>query len=145
MNKTLSPGEELALNLKVASSLFTDVFEKSISSFGITGSQYNVLRILRGVYPEGHARCEIFKRMIDKSPDITRLIDRLEKQGLVERIRTTEDRRMSISKITEKGLELVNKLQPVINEANKLITENLTDNECKQLSEKIEKTYEKLI
>jgi len=58
--------EEVELNIRVASALMEGNLDSMISQFGITGAQYNVLRILKGVYPEGHPRCEIAKRMIDK-------------------------------------------------------------------------------
>lgn len=145
LRKELPVREEVLLNLRVASTLLGHGFEKSISGFGITEPQYNVLRILKGVYPEGHPRCEIISRMIEKSPDTTRLIDRLEKQGLVERDRTNDDRRMSITRITDKGLKVVKEIQPRIEEVNKSITKNLTTEECKSLSGLIEKIYEHLI
>ena len=84
-------------------------------------------------------------RMIEKSPDITRLIDRLEKQELVERDRTNEDRRMSITRITEKGLKIVNDIQPKLDRINNTITKNLNNDECKILSGLIEKIYCHLI
>ena len=145
LRKELPVREEVLLNLAVASNLIENDLEKGISEFGITGTQYNVLRILKGVYPEGHPRCEIITRMIEKSPDITRLIDRLEKTGLVERDRISEDRRMSITKITQKGLKVVNEIQPRLDELNKIITKNLTTEECKTLSGLIEKIYGHLV
>lgn len=137
--------EEVSLNLAVAASVLRDRFEKISEPFGITASQYNVLRILRGVHPEGHPRCEIIRRMVDRAPDITRLIDRLEKQGLVKRDRTNEDRRKSITKITEKGLKLIIELQPFIDKEHKDMTKSLTDKECSMLSELTEKLYANLV
>lgn len=81
---------------------------------GITHTQYNVLRILRGVHPEGHPRCEVIDRLITRAPDVTRLLDRLERQGLVERGWSKENRRLSIAKITKKGLALLDKVDPDI-------------------------------
>jgi len=127
--------EELDLNIRVASTLLEGKFDIIAGKYGITISQYNVLRILKGVYPNGHARCDLSVRMIERAPDITRLIDRLEKQGLVERDRTEIDRRMSITRITKKGIKLVE------NE-HKKITRNLSDDECRQLSNLLEKYYE---
>jgi len=145
LRKELPVREEVLLNLRVASKLLEHDFEKNMADSGITDSQYNVLRILRGVYPDGHPRCEIISRMIEKSPDITRLIDRLEKQSLVERDRTNKDRRMSITRITKKGLKIVNEIQPRLDEIHKSITKNLTTDECKVLSGLIEKIYGHLI
>ena len=77
---------------------------------GITPSQYNVLRILRGSLPDGLASSEIADRMITRDPDITRLVDRLEKRGLVTRVRGRQDRRIVEVRITGKGQELLNTL-----------------------------------
>jgi DNA-binding MarR family transcriptional regulator len=141
MKKDIPAREELSLNLKVASNLLSNRMDKVIVKYGITGSQYNVLRILKGVYPEGHPRCEIAPRMIDIAPDITRLIDRLEKQGLVTRDRTKADRRMSITKLTEKGLKLVEEIKPIMDNEHKNSTKSLTEEECKKLSLLLEKLY----
>ena len=141
MTKELELREEVDLNLRVAVTLLDERFDKIISPFKITPAQYNVLRILKGVHPEGHARCEIATRMIERASDITRIIDRLEKQNLVVRDRTNEDRRISITRITEKGIELVEKLKPLVEKEHKENTKGLTDDECMQLSVLLEKLY----
>ena len=140
--KDIPVREELDLNLQIAANILDSRFEKLISKFGITAPQYNVLRILKGVSPEGHPRCEIASRMLEIAPDITRLIDRLEKQGLVVRDRTKEDRRMSITKITAKGLKLVDEIQPHIEDEHKKATKNLSNDECRELSRLVEKLYD---
>jgi DNA-binding MarR family transcriptional regulator len=139
--KDIPVREELDLNLQIAANILDNRFEKLIFKFGITAPQYNVLRILKGVYPEGHPRCEISSRMLEIAPDITRLIDRLEKQELVVRDRTKDDRRKSITKITAKGLKLVDEIQPFIEDEHKKATKNLTINECMELSRLVEKLY----
>jgi DNA-binding MarR family transcriptional regulator len=73
----------------------------------LTPSQYNILRILRGAGPDGHRCAEIGARMITRDPDITRLLDRLEKRGLVRRARDTQDRRVVTTRITDAGLKLL--------------------------------------
>src|ERR1700739_984664 len=79
----------------------------------LSSTQYNVLRILRGA-PDGLPCGEIASRMITRDPDITRLLDRLEKRGLISRARDSQDRRMVTAKITPQGLELVDRLdEPV--------------------------------
>ena len=144
MKRTPEPMEEALLNLYVASHLLKESSEKICIKFGITTGQYNVLRILKGVYPEGHPRCEIAVRMIERSPDITRLIDRLEKLELVERERTDKDRRKSITKITKKGIELINNINPELEELTKKLSEKLTIKEAKELSNYCEKLYSDL-
>lgn len=143
--KEIPPKAEAILNLRVASNLLVAEFEKFINKHGITEAQFNVLRILKGVHPDGHPRCEIITRMIDRSPDITRLIDRLEKQGLVLRDRNSNDRRHSLTKISKKGLSLLEKIQPEFKEQTKRLTKKLTNEECKVLSVLTEKLYEDYI
>lgn len=145
LSKDLPAREEVVLNINVALTLINARFSKMIEPFEITAAQYNVLRILKGVYPEGHARCEIATRMIERASDITRIIDRLEKQELVERDRTSEDRRMSITRITEKGIKLVEEINPLIQAEHKNITQGLNEDECKELSHLIEKLYSGLV
>lgn len=141
LNKELEIREEVGLNLRVAVTLLDQKFDKIIEPFEITCAQYNVLRILKGVHPKGHARCEIATRMIERASDITRIIDRLEKQCLVVRDRTQKDRRISITRITEKGIELVERLKPLIEMEHIHSTKGLTDEECRQLSVLLEKLY----
>src|SRR5688572_22623095 len=73
---------------------------------GITHDQYNVLRILRGAPSEGHPRGEISSRMINRAPDVTRMIDRLSRRGLVARGWHPENRRLSMTTITKEGRAL---------------------------------------
>lgn len=136
-----SPLQEAVLNLMVAAEHVRDLMERTCTEAGISSSQYNVLRILRGVHPAGHPRCEIARRMIERAPDVTRLIDRLEKQGLVERDRTERDRRLSISRITPAGLDLVARLEPHLRQAYAFLSERLSPADCQELSRICEGIY----
>jgi DNA-binding MarR family transcriptional regulator len=99
--------------VKTADSLAQEA-EQLIKSHGLTGAQYNVLRILRGAEPEGLLCRGISERMISRDPDITRLLDRMEKRDLITRERQTEDRRVIKTRITPEGLNCLKKLdQPV--------------------------------
>jgi DNA-binding MarR family transcriptional regulator len=89
-------------------------------TFKITLAQFNVLRILKGAHPGGYPRGEIIIRMVEPSPDVTRLIDRLIREGLVERFNSDEDRRLSLARITKKGINLLKKINP---EVDKFITD----------------------
>jgi DNA-binding MarR family transcriptional regulator len=84
----------------------------------LSANQYNVLRILRGS-PGGLPCGEIASRMITRDPDITRLLDRLEKRGLISRCRETKDRRMVMARITRDGLKLLARLDGPIEEAHR--------------------------
>ncbi|RPI12798.1 MAG: MarR family transcriptional regulator [Ignavibacteriae bacterium] len=145
MKKSPPFREEVLLNVRIAAHFVEYTFDKIGDKFGITSTQYNVLRILKGAYPEGHARCEIISRMIETAPDTTRLIDRLEKQELVERDRSNDDRRRSITKITGKGLKLLEDIQPVLDKEFGEFTKNLNAGECKELSRLCEKLYGHLV
>jgi DNA-binding MarR family transcriptional regulator len=86
---------------------------------GLTGAQYNVLRILRGAEPQGLACSSIAERMISHDPDMTRLLDRMEKRHLITRKRQSDDRRVVKTKITSSGLELLKRLDPTVRELHK--------------------------
>lgn len=98
----------------VAVLLTADALERSTSALvepeGITAQQYNVLRILRGAHPEPLPTLEIAARMIEKTPGITRLLDRLDAKGLARRDRGTDDRRCVYCRITSRGLDLLARL-----------------------------------
>ena len=99
------------LGLQLVSARLMEPWEKFLKATAeLTLHQYNVLRILRGSHPTALPSGEIATRMISRDPDITRLVDRLEKRGLVARIRGRQDRRVVEVAITEKGLELLNGL-----------------------------------
>src|SRR5260370_42713769 len=88
--------------------------EQLLKASGLTGAQYNVLRILRGAEPEGLPCRGIGDRMISHDPDMTRLLDRMEKRGLITRERQTDDRRVVKTRITPQALSLLKTLdQPV--------------------------------
>jgi DNA-binding MarR family transcriptional regulator len=83
---------------------------EALKPFGVTPTQYNVLRILRGARPAGLCREDIRSRLIAEVPDVTRLLDRMEQAGLVDRERDTADRRLVTTRITAKGLRLLDDL-----------------------------------
>ena len=86
-----------------------------IEPHGITPQQYNVLRILRGAGPDGLPTLSIGERMIEQTPGVTRLVDRLERKGLVARTPCPKDRRRVFCRITTKGLDLLEELDDPIN------------------------------
>jgi DNA-binding MarR family transcriptional regulator len=100
------PEQEAALNLARTADGFQIEAQRFLKGHGLTGGQYNLLRILRGEGIELSCQ-EVASRMITQVPDITRLVDRLESAGLVERRRTSEDRRLVLLKITPRGIELL--------------------------------------
>src|SRR5271170_7421521 len=99
--------------LRTADALQAQV-EAWLKRFGLTGTQYNALRILRGAGAEGLPCREIGERMITHDPDITRLLNRLEDRGFVERTRAKQDRRIIYGKITPAGLKLLREMDEPI-------------------------------
>jgi DNA-binding MarR family transcriptional regulator len=104
--------------LRTADSLGQDA-EQLVKSAGLTGAQYNVLRILRGSAPCGLPCSGIGDRMISHDSDITRLLDRMEKRGLISRERQTDDRRVIKTRVTSQGLDLLKTLDQPIRELHK--------------------------
>jgi DNA-binding MarR family transcriptional regulator len=103
-----SPEQEVLLGLRMAAARVVEPWARFLrTSAQLTTHQYNVLRILRGSHPARLACSDIAERMIERDPDITRLVDRLERRGLVKRSRSRQDRRVVEVGITGKGLVLV--------------------------------------
>jgi DNA-binding MarR family transcriptional regulator len=90
--------------------LLQDAFERMLKPHGVTGTQYNVLRVLRGAEPAGLCRNELRDRLLNRMPDVTRLLDRMEEAGLIARARESGDRRMVRTRITAGGLRLLDAL-----------------------------------
>lgn len=107
--------------------------------YGITGQQYNVLRILRGARPEALPTMEIAERMIEKTPGVTRLVDRLEEKGLARRERSSEDRRCVLCTVTEEGLDLLAELDEPVREADEAALAALEDDEVERLIELLDR------
>lgn len=133
--------QEAMLNLFVASAHVRRRVETVCQDYDLQFSHHNVLRILRGVHPEGHPRCEVSERMLDPSPDVTRLIDKLVDRGLVSRARSEEDRRMMIHTITEEGLALLDEMDPRIREVQDWFEERVSSRDLRHLSRICEGIY----
>jgi len=112
------PEEATFLELVRTTDMLSRGLVKVLKSKDLSATQYNVLRILRGA-PEGLACGEIASRMITRDPDITRLLDRLEKRALISRCRETKDRRMVMARITPEGLKLLTQLDEPVQETHR--------------------------
>lgn len=102
---------------------------------GLSASQYNVLRILRGAGPRGLCCHEVGERMMTRDPDITRLFDRMEKKGLIERWRHEKDRRVVMARITRPGRALLADLDGPIEALHRRQLSHLGNARLKQLAE----------
>jgi DNA-binding MarR family transcriptional regulator len=128
-----SLADEAVVSLMVAAEHFDQAVAPVWERHGITADQYNVLRILRGVYPGGHPRNEVARRMIHRAPDVTRMLDRLVRRGMVTRVRNADDRRESIATITKAGLALLDRIDPEVLAVQKALTAALTEPRLRQL------------
>ncbi|WP_420456251.1 MarR family winged helix-turn-helix transcriptional regulator [Rubrivirga sp.] len=109
-----SPAHEAVLNVFATASWISSEMTAALAPHGVTQAQYNVLRILRGRHPACYACSEIGERLLDRTPDVTRLLVRLEARGLVRRERAEHDRRVVEVEITPEGLDVLGRLdEPV--------------------------------
>ena len=111
-----SPVQEAVLSIKRTAAMLELRLSEMLRPFGLTPTQYNVLRILRGAGPDGLPRCDVQARLVAPVADTTRLLDRLERMGLVARVRSTEDRRVVTSRITPRGLAMLEKVAAPLRE-----------------------------
>ncbi len=128
-----SPADEAFVALQRTADQMMRNLMQFLKPWGISPTQYNVLRILRGAGPAGLCCGEISERMITQDPDITRLLDRIEKLGWIERARSTTDRRVVLAKISKKGLELLKQMDEPIEEFGKQATAHMPEKRIKEL------------
>jgi DNA-binding MarR family transcriptional regulator len=125
--------QELHLSVGRTEAVLEDGIERVLRPHGISATQYNVLRILRGAAPSGLCRQEIRDRLLTRMPDVTRLLDRMEKAGFVTRERSTEDRRLVTTHLTGQGRELVGTLDGPIAEEHERALGHLNEDQLRAL------------
>jgi DNA-binding MarR family transcriptional regulator len=137
-----SSGAHTEAGLFVAFMQIADAFgaqaEQVFKTVGLTAAQYNVLRILRGAGPAGLACREIGERMISRDPDITRLLDRMEKRSLITRKRQRDDRRVVKTFVTPEGLELLKTLDRPVSALHKRQFQGIPPAKLKALAAMLE-------
>jgi len=106
--------EEAILNLVRTSDFLQRGFQQKLRGWGLTMTQYNVLRILRGARPQGLPCAAIGARMVTAEPDITRLLARLNRLKLIRRHRDRQDRRMVWTQISDAGMNLLRSIDPIV-------------------------------
>ncbi|MBC9813827.1 MarR family transcriptional regulator [Crocinitomicaceae bacterium CZZ-1] len=132
-----SPQQKAVVNVRFTSNFLSNYQNSFMARFDISMPQFNILRILRGA-KEALSVHTVKDRMIEKSPNTTRLMDKLIDKGLIDRIRCEEDRRVVYVSITEKGLELLAQID-VDFEKTSLFPQSLTDEEANTLSDLLDK------
>src|SRR5579862_3040288 len=130
--------EETLLNVMRTADCVQRAFQRATREWGVTSTQYNVLRILRGAHPSGLTCTAIGSRMITADPDITRLLSRLKNLKLIRQQRDRHDRRVLWTHISDSGLELLRQMDPVIQEAPKELLHQLDEKQVAQLTELLE-------
>jgi DNA-binding MarR family transcriptional regulator len=126
--------------LRVADRLAQDA-EVLIKAHGLTATQYNVLRILRGAGGDGLPCKRVGDRMISRDPDMTRLLDRMEKRGLITRERQTDDRRVIKTRITSAGLEILKELDTPVDELHRKQFRHISAAKLKALVDALEEAF----
>jgi DNA-binding MarR family transcriptional regulator len=135
------PHHEALLAVLLANAAVEEMLDETFEGTGMTVPQYNVLRILNGVYPGAHARGDIARRMVRRAPDLTRMLDRLVRMELVEREKGDLDHRQSLARITSKGRELLEELRPRVAHLNQILSRRLNESEARTLVVLLEKIY----
>ena len=113
--------------------------EALLKPHGLSGTQYNILRILRGAGENGLACREVGDRLISRDPDMTRLLDRMEARGLIARAREASDRRVVKTRITEEGLRLLASLDKPVNDLHRRQLSHLPGKQLRELSTLLER------
>lgn len=137
--KFASAAQEAMLNVLVTYPWIMSELTAVMSRGDLTPAQYNVLRILRGAHPERVACSYIGERLLDRTPDVTRLLDRLEKAGMINRRRGEQDRRVVEVGITDEGLSRLGELDEPVTEVVSEVMSGLSEEEQRQLSRLLEK------
>lgn len=128
-----SPAQEATIGILRTADLLRRHMSRIIERYGITHQQYNVLRILRGAHPDPLPTLEIGERMIEQTPGVTRLLDRLEGKGLVRRERCTDDRRLVHCWITREGFDLLREMDEPVDAADEYLLDGLDEQEVRRL------------
>lgn len=136
--KLINERHKATLNIVYTSNWITEILEERASKEQITLQQFNVLRILRGQYPKPATNNLIKERMLDRMPDVSRIVDRLVTKELVSRGKSNADRRAVDVRITDKGLEVLKRLDESMLMMD-ILRENISEKECKQLNMLLDK------
>jgi DNA-binding MarR family transcriptional regulator len=139
MSTLPTPGVQLLLQVMLTREAVVRVQERLFESHGLTIQQYNVLRIVRGGPTKGHPIYEIEGRMIYRFANVTRLVDRLEVQGLLKRVADPKDRRVSRVVITPKGRRLMERLDEPVRAMASRLTACCNDEECLNMASHLER------
>lgn len=131
--------QKAVINLLFTSHWLENKHSDFFKAFGITGSQFNILRILRGSHPEKISAAEIKSRILDKNSDVSRLLDRLATKKLIHKTQCPDDKRATDITITKEGMTLLKKIDDEMDRTDSKVL-RLTAAEAKQLSDLLDKS-----
>ena len=132
------PADEALLSILRTATMLEHAFNELLRRFGVTMTQYNVLRILRGAGARGLCGREVGERLISRVPDVSRLLDRMAEMGLLEKERDAADRRHVTARITTKGRRVLKQATPVLAEYGRTRVERLSGRTIETLVEALE-------
>ncbi len=138
-SKPLAPRQRAALNILFTASWLDCAMTRQLRPYGLTAPQYNILRILNGSYPNGLSVLDIKSRMIDRSSNVSRLVEKLRISGLVERTPHSDDRRMVVVNISQEGKKLLHDIQQSQAMEEKLPGHHLSEAEAMELAHLLDK------
>jgi len=127
--------QEALLNIARTAAILMHRTEQHFRPFGLTATQYNVLRIVSGAGCAGISQCDIANRLVSETPDVPRLLKRTETAGLIHRITDTNDKRVLRVQLTPAGQKLLQQMQPHIDEATRSLFPNLSKQQLRTLNE----------
>jgi len=130
--------QEAYLSLLRTTDALQSSIEAKLQEFGLTGTQYNALRILRGAGSDGLPCSEIGERMITRDPDVTRLLNRLEKRGFVTRTRAKSDSRVIYGKISNAGLKLLREMDEPLEKFGREMLKHVAQDKLQHLIDLLE-------
>ncbi len=133
-----SPWHRATINIIYTNNWLNVMLEKRANAKQITLQQFNVLRVLRGQYPNPVTNNLLKERLLTKTPDISRLVDRIVSKGLVSREKNSVDKRAVDLLITEKGLDLLEEIETDMM-LDDVLPENISSDDCLKLSELLDK------
>ena len=141
-NKFRNEYQKAAINLIYTHNWLTTRLKNFLADHHITLQQYNVLRILRGQHPDSISTSAIRERMLDRSSDASRIVERIHKQGLVEKKTSLADKRLVDVKISNKGLKLLEKIDGITEDLDRILG-NLDLEEAVELNRLLDKVRSK--
>ena len=134
-----SAEHEAFLGVLRTAAVLSDDLERILKPEGLSLAQYNVLRILRGAEPGGLCRNEVRDRMLTRMPDMTRLLDRMESAGLVARSRSATDRRLVTTRISQRAVQVLERLHDAVAEEHRRRFAHLSKSEIRTLLDLLER------